>query len=1110
MSSWIFASTHTWKDHSKPLAQSIKIPLFGGTKVVVSLPADFIKGRDTITLNCDIESNFFFRIDGLEQKGFEGFHPKASINGGIIFGNYDIPVKESPARQISKISIKTKYLKAGKNEIEFTFGKKNEYQYKCKKGSACVGYYIHKIWFENFGATITPASKGDGFKPTGDPILRLETGMHSAAPLAADVDAESRYLVTGSIDKTVRVWDLASRKLITTLRPPIDHGLEGELRAVAISPDGETIACGGITGESWERAYSVYLFDRRSGELIRRLKEIDGSIHHLAYSKDGRFLAVGFWKGVYVYQTSAYTLVGQDLTYGLRCSSADFNSKGQLATASYDGYIRLYKLSDNGLKSIAIQKAPSGTQIVSLKFSTDGRKLAVSYLKDKQSPPVIDVLSGHNLKHLYSPDTSGLRRHLTVVAWSADGKSLYAGGFPFKVGKEVISPIFKWNDGGAGFRTRRRATRYPIQCICSLKKGGIAFVSYDTAWGIINAQDERVFLKKPAIANFAGHKKGFQISPDATRVYFSYKPRFRVPAIFDVEKGSLKLYPDSEDNLIWPRGYSPGLDITNWRRSKNPQLNGGILKLGKNEASRCLAIAPDGDSFVLGTVWNLYHFDKNGHRIWRKRLPAVAHSVNISQDSQIAVAAIGDGTIRWFRLKDGKEILAFFPHKDRRRWIAWTPEGYYMSSPYGDELIGWHINNGKDREANFYSALQFERILYRPDYVRAYFHNLGDPKKLTRAFKGNKFNINKLASIAPPKIRISSDQKDSTVSSSRIQLDIAAEKTSLPMQSYTVFVNNIPITGADERILSGAETDKFIRKVEIPLFEARSNIRVEVFNGTSLGIAKTRMNRIGTLKSRPKGNICLIAVGINQFQHVSDLDYAALDAQNVVGFFKAQQGDPFNQVNARVISDFSESKPSKQNIIDSLKFLRQAKAQDTVIVFLASHGLSDRAGNYYLVPKDAKPADIEKFRKSSERGISDLTENIESLISWETFFEALRSVPGKRLLIVDTCYAKKISGTLNIHSLAKRSATSSFALLAASRGDEQSQEFPQGKQGLFTYGLLKGLKGDGDINKDGQVTLSEIYEFVSKFVEKNRIKSLGKQTPQLTAPAELKDMVLSN
>ena len=72
-------------------------------------------------------------------------------------------------------------------------------------------------------------------------------------------------------------------------------------------------------------------------------------------------------------------------------------------------------------------------------------------------------------------------------------------------------------------------------------------------------------------------------------------------------------------------------------------------------------------------------------------------------------------------MEDGKEILAFFPHADRRRWIAWTPEDYYMSSPHGDELIGWHLNNGKDQEADFYNAVQFERILYRPDYVLAYY-----------------------------------------------------------------------------------------------------------------------------------------------------------------------------------------------------------------------------------------------------------------------------------------------------------------------------------------------------------------------------------------------------
>jgi hypothetical protein len=162
------------------------------------------------------------------------------------------------------------------------------------------------------------------------------------------------------------------------------------------------------------------------------------------------------------------------------------------------------------------------------------------------------------------------------------------------------------------------------------------------------------------------------------------------------------------------------------------------------------------------------------------------------------------------------------------------------------------------------------------------------------------------------------------------------------------------------------------------------------------------------------------------------------------------------------------------------------------------------------VPKDAELKDLEKLQKSGDRGFSIVTENFDSLISWESFFEALRSVPGKRLLIVDTCYAKKISGTLDIHSLAKRSVTSSFALLAASQGNEQSQEFPQGKQGLFTYAFIKGLASDGDLNRDGLITLSEIYEFVSEFVKTNRNRSLGKQTPQLAAPVVLKDMVLSN
>jgi WD40 repeat protein len=46
-------------------------------------------------------------------------------------------------------------------------------------------------------------------------MLRFETGMHTAVIKRISVDAQNRFLVTGSDDKTVRVWDLESRNFIS-------------------------------------------------------------------------------------------------------------------------------------------------------------------------------------------------------------------------------------------------------------------------------------------------------------------------------------------------------------------------------------------------------------------------------------------------------------------------------------------------------------------------------------------------------------------------------------------------------------------------------------------------------------------------------------------------------------------------------------------------------------------------------------------------------------------------------------------------------------------------------------------------------------------------------
>jgi WD40 repeat protein len=86
------------------------------------------------------------------------------------------------------------------------------------------------------------------------PMLRIETGMHTAMIRRIAVDAAGRFLVTGSDDKTVRVWELETGRLLRTIRPPTGTGNEGKIYAVAISPDGRTIAAGGWTGFEWDRS----------------------------------------------------------------------------------------------------------------------------------------------------------------------------------------------------------------------------------------------------------------------------------------------------------------------------------------------------------------------------------------------------------------------------------------------------------------------------------------------------------------------------------------------------------------------------------------------------------------------------------------------------------------------------------------------------------------------------------------------------------------------------------------------------------------------------------------------------------------------------------------
>jgi uncharacterized caspase-like protein len=250
------------------------------------------------------------------------------------------------------------------------------------------------------------------------------------------------------------------------------------------------------------------------------------------------------------------------------------------------------------------------------------------------------------------------------------------------------------------------------------------------------------------------------------------------------------------------------------------------------------------------------------------------------------------------------------------------------------------------------------------------------------------------------------------------------------------------------------------------------------------------------------GNLYVLAVGVNAFPDLPEalnLAFAAQDAEGMAQALERRGAGHYKQTFVKVLSDDSEDKPTRASILSTLEFVQQSGPRDTAVIFLASHGLTDPAGNYYFVPRDVARQDIVAARRGGKS---------ESLVSWTAFFDALRGAAGRRLLIVDTCHAGRAEGSFDSHSLLKRSASSLFPLIVASKGEEKSQEYAAGRHGLFTYALMKALAPEADSDGDRRVSLREAFGFAVPIVEALRDKTVGSQTPQLVVPPVLGDVPL--
>ena len=537
-----------------------------------------------------------------------------------------------------------------------------------------------------------------------EPVLRIEIGQHTAPITGIAVDENEQILVTGSADKTARVWDLESGRLLAVLRVPIGLGNLGQIGGVAVSPDGSSIAVSAAPE-------SIYIFDRQSARIRLRIAGLPNLAKHLAFSPDGRYLAAPFYgqTGIRIYRTSDYKEIARDEAYGDHSYWADFDLQNRLITASYDGYIRLYD-SSLSLRKKAIPA--TGAKPFSVAFSPDGSKIAVGYFDSTR----VDVLSADDLTILYTANQPGGKKDFLHVAWSQDGEYLFAAG-----GSENAKGRFvrRWARGGRGRETDINVSENTVFGLVPLQSGRIAVGAADPLCGVFDAQGKPIWVHTRQLPDFRGQRgsNSIRLSLDARVVEFGYRLWGEDRVAFSLSDMRLTRGRLSAPNMLGAAIGAPNLKLTDWSDNFYPKLNNELLPLWKYERSRSLAISPDRRHFLLGTEYNLRYFDEQGHEIWRVRTPGTAWAVNVALNGRVAVAGLGDGSLRWYRLTDGEELLALVVDSLSDRWVVSTPQGYYNSRVGFGHLLGWHVNRGPDETPEFANLSRYREQLYRPDVI---------------------------------------------------------------------------------------------------------------------------------------------------------------------------------------------------------------------------------------------------------------------------------------------------------------------------------------------------------------------------------------------------------
>lgn len=982
--------------------------------------------------------------------------------------------------------------------------------------------------------------------PSTTPQLRVVQEMHNAPLGQIRADAAFSRLYTVSLDKTLRIWRMADLQPLRTVYLPAEPGLEGTPHGLAVSRDGKRAYVGGVTGWQWNRAAHVYVVDAERGRIEGRVGRFDNDVViSLDLSPDGKRLAVGLARGgVNVIDAETGATLLADAAYGAPVTFVHFASDGRLASTSEDGCVRIYGRDmalafRNQYPPVpAGQPQCTGSQLGGIRFSPDGKWLAfgVRYRADGgRYQPEVTVMDAASLavRRTLRPAEAD-QQSLCCVAWSPDSATLYVSG---NVEGDGATPIYRVSGPLDGALERWNVGRQQISNMLPLPQGQIVLATTVPAITRVGADGHVVIDREgrpqqmlPNNIDFYAQRadpNAFRVSADGQSLVFARGDASRLRANLSVlNQLSVVTTEGLDDKALLSARRSGAVTVdtrTGIYAYRDPtRVNGKPVALEREESVWSWAVHATQPIAALGTQWRLRLVDAQGKplRAWENPpyLPAAAFHTLITADGKKVVVALGDGSIRWYGVDSGRELLGLFVHNNGSDWVAWRGDGFYASSPQGDQYVGWLVNRGDRQSPDFYRAVQFERRLYRPDLVRVALR-----ASTLAAVAAAEQLADTLRQMAAPRVSIESISPGNEPGLLNVRL--SAESTGQPISELGVYVDGVPQLRATERTVAAAESQRVTRTVSARVGNAQSVIRVEAETDRSLGVDESSpLVQPAAARTKP-GKLWLVVTGVSRFDSVlacevdksckvkvSQLPNTTNDASELAEVLTRHTGKLFSSVSTVLLTEDAPDKPTKANLVSRLQELEKVSPEDTVLVFVASHGFTPdpASGEYYFVTKDATQQDLLAVFTAKPGQPVDVRA-AASLMSGTELHALLKRVPGKRILVLDTCHSGAADGRSDPFALAKRSASAQIAVLSASQGDEESYEIPQNtagtapRHGAFTYALMEALSGKAAPGQGGAVTLQSAFKYVGPRVA-DILKSVPRkasqgalQTPTLTA-----------